>query len=199
MKEFSRALPAHVEVLGRTIEGLALSWNRPYRVSDDGGATFYAEGWRPGSFARGIEATGNTHELRIDHQDVRVGRVSFSEQEAGLVFTATADNTPAGDRAVEKAKDGRYRGVSIRYGSSDQRHANGVIWRTAAVARELSLIETIRPQYDDARIESVRGTIMLARALDEPDELEALEAKAAAWAELRERGRRNLARDIRTL
>lgn len=199
MKEFSRALPAHVEVLGRTIEGLALSWNRPYRVSDDGGKNFYTEGWRPGAFRRGLEATGNTHELRVDHQDIRVGRVEFSEAEAGLVFTATADTTPTGDRAVEKAKDGRFRDVSLRYTSNDQRHAGGVIWRTSAVARELSLIETIVPQYDDARIESVRGTITLARALDEPAELAELEAKAMAWEALRDRGRRNLARDIRTL
>lgn len=200
-RDFVRALPTTVEVLGRTIEGLALSWNRAYRVSDDGGATFYAEGWRPHAFEDGLAATGNIHEVRVDHQDLRVGRVAFSESERGLVFQATADETPMGDGALEKARAGRFRGVSLRY-TSDKQHADadGVVWRRRGVARELSLIETIRPQYEDAGITAVRGEVMLARALDElPGEAEAMAERASAWAELQARARVNLARDVSML
>lgn len=201
MRDFVRALPTTVEVLGRTIEGLALSWNRAYRVSDDGGATFYAEGWRPRAFEEGLAATGNIHEVRVDHADLRVGRVAFSEAERGLVFQATADTTPPGDAALEKAKAGRFVGVSLRY-TSDRQNADpdGVVWRKRGVARELSLIESIRPQYEDAEITAVRGEVELVRALDEiPGEAEAIAARAAAWADLQARARANLARDVSML
>lgn len=159
MKTFVRALPTEVEVTGRTIEGMALHWDNAYRVSDDNGATFYLEGWRRGSFERGIKAVGNFAEVRVDHRDVRVGRTSFHESAEGLPFTATADETPAGDAVLEYARAGRFRGVSLHYESDQQtRDHDGVVWRTRGVPRELSLIDNGRPQYgDDARIIAVRA------------------------------------------
>src|SRR4051812_2978179 len=122
MREFNRALPADdFGVTGRTIEGLALRWDRAYRVSDDGGKHWYREGWRTGAFLRGLEATGNVHELRLDHADFRLGRVAFHEDPAGLGFTAVVDGTEAGEAALADAQGGRFRGVSLRYGSTQQR------------------------------------------------------------------------------
>jgi HK97 family phage prohead protease len=188
MKTFVRALPVEVEVMGRVIEGVALNWNRAYRVSDDAGATFYLEGWRPGAFTRGLKATGNMHEVRVDHHDVRVGRTSFRESDEGLPFTAVLDETPAGDAALEYARAGRFRGVSLRYESTHQRvDREGVVWRTEGVPRELSLIDGLTPQYgDDARIIAVRGLWV-----EEPTPEE--RTRAITVAALLERSRTNLA------
>lgn len=188
MRTFTRALPTEVDVVGRTIEGMALRWNRTYRVSDDNGATFYLEGWRPGAFERGIKATGNFHEVRVDHRDVRVGRTSFAESVEGLAFTATADDTPGGDAALEYARAGRFTGVSLTYASDQQtRDDRGVVWRTRGVPRELSLIDRGRPQYgDDATIIAVRSLWV-----DEPtpEDLQ----RAADIAALLQRSTANLA------
>lgn len=187
MKTFVRALPTEVDVIGRTIEGITLAWDREYRVSDDNGATFYVEGWRRGAFERGLKATGNFHEVRIDHRDVRIGRVAFNESAEGLPFIATADETPGGDMALEYARAGRFRGVSLSYGSDQQRMRDGVVWRTRAVPRELSLIDNGTPQYgDDARIIAVR-----ALWVEEPTEDD--RARAREVAALLARSRANLA------
>jgi phage head maturation protease len=189
MREFTRALPTEVEVVGRTIEGIALRWDHPYTVSDDDGATFYVEGWRVRAFERGLRAVGNVNEVRVDHGTVRVGRTSFAETVEGLTFTAVADETPPGDAALEFARAGRFNGVSLTYASDKQERdsATGVIWRTRGVPRELSLIDRLRPQYgDDARIIAVRA---LWVAEPTPEELQ----RAADLAALIERSQRNLA------
>jgi phage head maturation protease len=191
MREFTRALPTEVEVMGRTIEGITLRWNNAYRVSDDNGASFYLEGWRPGAFERGIKATGNVHEVRIDHRDVRVGRVAFHESAEGLPFTAIVDETPEGDATLDYARAGRFRGVSLRYASDQQRRdAEGVIWRTRGVPRELSLIDNGRPQYgDDARIIAVRSMWVEEPSPEDLQRARDLEALLA-------RSRANLAREL---
>jgi hypothetical protein len=194
MKTFVRALPVEVDVMGRVIEGIALHWDRAYRVSDDEGRTFYLEGWRQGAFERGIKATGNVHEVRVDHHDVRVGRTSFRESAEGLPFTAVMDETDSGEAALEYARAGRFRGVSLRYESDAQRaDREGVVWRTRGVPRELSLIDNLKPQYgDDARIIAVRG-LWVADPTDEE------RARALNLAALLERSAANLAREVAPL
>jgi HK97 family phage prohead protease len=167
MRDFVRALPvADLDVTGRIIEGQALRWNKPYRVSDDG-RRFYSEGWRRGQFAEGLRATGNNHELRVDHRDVRVGMVSFDEGDVGLRFEAVADTTELGELALQEAKAGKFRGVSIRYASAHQRRdAQGVIWRQRGRIRELSLVRDIVPQYEDGLIEAMRAGVATQELLD---------------------------------
>jgi len=192
MREFERALPVDVEVTGRVVEGIALRWDRPYRVSDDGGETFYNEGWRRRAFERGLRATGNFHEVRIDHRDTRVGRASFAESAEGLPFTATMDETPGGDRAIEYARAGKFGGVSLRFESDrqefDQEHRT--VWRTRAVARELSFVDQGVPQYADASITRVRAVLWVAEA--DPEVLHL----AADVADLLARSQRNLGAEL---
>lgn len=191
MREFVRALPVDVEVTGRIVEGIALRWDHPYRVSDDNGATFYAEGWRAGAFARGLQAMGNFHEVRVDHHDVRTGRCTFHETDEGLPFVAVLDETPEGDAALEYARAGRFRGVSLRYQSDSQRlGADGVVWRTRGWPRELSFIDGLRPQYgNDAVITGVRG---IDDGVVSDDDL----ARTTALAALLDRSTRNLAIEL---
>ena len=35
---------AEVDVVGRRLDGMAFAWDRLYKVTDDGGKTFYDEG-----------------------------------------------------------------------------------------------------------------------------------------------------------
>lgn len=173
--EFVRSLPADgIAVTGRTIEGNVLTYERPYRVSDDGGATFYREGWRAGALNDGIEHTSNTHEVRIDHRDMRLGLVSLHPHERGVRFRAVADATPEGEAAVAAAEAGLFRGVSLRFISRRQRRsADGVIWRIRATPRELSLVMDGRPQYDDAGIDKVRATNGAREAIAQARQLRA--------------------------
>lgn len=54
--EVVRSLPLYdVEVTGRTLEGQALQWDTPYRVTDNG-RKWYMEGFRRGAFADAVRA-----------------------------------------------------------------------------------------------------------------------------------------------
>jgi len=182
-------LPIALEAVGRVIEGTALSYDRAYRVSDDGGRSFYHEGWRPGAFTEGLAATGNLHELRLGHEDVRAGRVAFADSARALGFAATVDDGPLGDAALEHVDRGDVVAVSLRFESDRQRTVDGVVWRTRARPRELSLVlDGQRGQYDDALITA-------RRSLDVDDvDLAQLHARATAWRELRARTQGNLDR-----
>jgi Caudovirus prohead serine protease len=184
MREFQRSIDADIEATGRVLEGLTLRWDKRYRVSDDGGESWYVEGWRKRAFEKGLHSTGNVHELRVDHRDVRVGRVSFRESADGLVFQALLDETPAGDAALEYQRADRFRGVSLRYDSDQQRRGDdGTLWRTRAYVRELSLVDAGRPQYDDARVTATRALFIVdadAEAQARATEISELLARSSA-------------------
>jgi phage head maturation protease len=195
MRTFLRALPIALETVGRVIEGTALTYDRAYRVSDDGGRTFYHEGWRPGAFVEGLRATGNVHELRLGHDDVRAGRVAFADTARALTFAATVDEGPLGDAALEHVDRGDVTAVSLRFESDRQTNLDGVVWRLRARPRELSLVlDGQRGQYDDAVI-SGRRTMVEA----DDGEVAALAARAARAAALAARTQQNLDRALTLL
>jgi phage head maturation protease len=163
MREFLRTVE-DVEAAGRVIEGTALTYDKAYRVSDDG-KHFYLEGWRAGAFTDGIRARRNTFELRIDHADQRAGTVQFSETRRALGFVATADDTPLGDAVLALIDSGRIGGVSMRFESDRQTARNGVIWRQRGIPRELSVALAHTAQYDDALV-SGRRTLLEADPAD---------------------------------
>ena len=118
VREFVRALPVAIETTGRVVEGVALTYDRAYRVSDDGGRSFYHEGWRPGAFTDGLAAIGNTHEARRrSPRTRRVGVAAFDDSARGRYGSrSTADGhrsaTPCSNTSTP-ATSARY-----RYGSS---------------------------------------------------------------------------------
>jgi len=132
MRELERALTVE-DVVGRTLEGTAVTYGRPYRVSDDGGATYYREQWEAGAFAASITASRNTFEFRRSHADERLGQYHR----------------------------GTLRGVSLRF--RPRRHAppdeRGVLVRLRADIRELSL--TNSGQYGDAKVLVARNAATL--------------------------------------
>jgi phage head maturation protease len=188
VRTFERALPVAVEATGRVVEGVTLTYDRAYRVSDDGGRSFYHEGWRAGAFTEGLAVRPRV-ELRLGHEDVRVGEVGFADGARTLRFAATVEPGPLGDAALEHVDRGDVTAVSLRFESDRQRTVDGVVWRIRARPRELSLVlDGQRGQYDDALITA-------RRALDVDDlDLVALSARAAAWRELRARTVANLDR-----
>lgn len=143
---------------GRTIEGWALRWDTPYRVTDDG-REFYEEQWRYRATARTIAHRRNTFELQHDHRGERVGLAEFAERADGLWFHAEIE--PDQEQLIADVRAGRKGGVSVRYNpvvtEKLRSDPEGVLIEIVeAKLRELSI--TARPQYrDDARIEVLRA------------------------------------------
>ena len=159
MIEVVRSLPLEadeVDVVGRRLEGRVFAWDTPYSVTDDGGRSFYDEGFLRGSAEHSIRARRNTFELRDEHRDERLGLVGFAEAEDGLMFVATMDMTPAGDRELDVLRSHGRGGVSIRYTPLRNKPRSGPPWwRHTVELRELSLTE--RPQYADAKVLAIRS------------------------------------------
>lgn len=160
MIELRRAMVVE-DVVGRTLEGVALTYGRTYRVSDDGGRTFYREGWRAGAVTASLAAMRNVFEFRRQHADERLGVVSFDDGETVLTFRATLDESEDGDAALADVESGKMRSVSLAF--RPRRHEppddNGVLWRQRCDIRELSL--TPIAQYNDAQVLAMRESSTL--------------------------------------
>ena len=177
MSDLIRSFPLDVEevdVVGRRLEGMALRWDNLYRVTDDGGKTFYDEGFKRGSTEDSIRSRRNTFESRSDHRDERIGLVAFTETDEGLAFLVRLDSTDEGERELELLRSERHRGVSIRYTPLRNTPRTGPPWWRAKVElRELSL--TDRPQYTDAKVHAIRSHDELpARTWERPTDIAAL-------------------------
>jgi phage head maturation protease len=159
--------------------GRALTYRRSYRVSDDGGRTWYPEAWQPGSLAQSIEACRNQFELRALHRDVRVGLVTFEDGPSDLRFRATIDGSEDGDALLEDAQAAGMPGVSLGFRPRGERRdaATGVLWRLRALVRELSV--TDRAQYPDAQVLTVRADADPALAVPTAAQMARLKALEA--------------------
>lgn len=140
------------------VSGIAARWDQPYRVSDDGGQTFYEEVWRNGAATKSIKDR-RFFELRFAHSDGdRVGLTEFYERADALRFEAQIE--PEYEQLRQAAADGDLTDVSVRY--TRIRHENILSDRLLIVEarlRELSLVPPGAPpaQYPDAKIESYRA------------------------------------------
>lgn len=179
--------------IGRTVEGVALTWDREYRVSDDDGRTFYLEGFRRGVFAKGIAARRNVFECRLDHADERVGTVKFAETSRGLDFAATVDDDDFGNAVLEHVDRGEISRVSLRYSSRHQDRVRGVVWRKDVTPRELSIVIGAKAQFDDAVIEARRAMVA------DPAQLAATAERAARSSALLARSAEIIAQGARLL
>jgi HK97 family phage prohead protease len=154
MMELRRDLSVE-DVDGRTFVGRALSYEQPYRVSDDG-HNWYDEGWRVGAVAESLKGARNTFELRALHRDVRVGLVSFQDGSTDLRFRAIVDDSEEGAQLLDDVEQVGLPGVSLGFRPRKQfTGQGGVVWRMRALIRELSV--TDRPQYPDAAVLALRS------------------------------------------
>lgn len=134
---------------GRTLEGLALSWDVPVSVSDDGQRTYLEEYDR--SCCDQTLSGRPTRPLGIMHpwspgartSPIPLGAVDFKRSAEGLVFSAKVSRTVAGDEALELVRDGALGDVSISarpIRQSQRPSPRGMVVRRLEIAlRELSL------------------------------------------------------------
>lgn len=174
--EVVRSLPLEaddVDIVGRRLEGAVFAWDTPYRVTDDGGRSWYEEGYRRGACERSITSRRNTFELRAEHADVRLGLVAFTEGDEGLLFLARMDSTDDGDRELEHLRAHQREGVSIRYTPLRNNPRKGPPWwRSQMELRELSLTE--RPQITGAKVMAIRSHPPAARTYERPADIAVL-------------------------
>jgi HK97 family phage prohead protease len=148
---------------GWTVEGLAVPYNIPSRVTDDG-TTFYREAFTPGSFARDCTKGGRWVNLMLGHfgddGDRFLGRcVALSEESDGLVAAFRLDRTHPSAEAARAGELVKW-SVSARVyrsrseGPDDDR----LVYREACGLSHVAA--TARPQYAGAGVRVAREHVM---------------------------------------
>lgn len=141
----------------------ALSFDRPYRVSDDG-VDWYTEEWRPSVFRKSLAQDAergrrlplyyNHVTTRVDPHAIALGGVTeFHEYDDRLEFTArfVGLEHPDVSRIAALLDQRVLRGVSIGARVYSNRNADTrVRIRTAARLDEISLV--MAPAFDDAHV-----------------------------------------------
>lgn len=182
---FYRASVGPLSSEGRTLTGLAIPFDRPARVSDDFGRTFYREAFAPECADVSI-SQGGPRPIFISHNHGAnpLGAVSFrrSDEEQALMFQGALSRTRDADEALELVKDGAMTSVSVgAFPISPQTPKGGwssspqkaLVRRTAIQLRELSLAPTGFGQIPEARVMSVRAASAIAvlrAVVDDPDD-----------------------------
>jgi len=156
-------VPAELEVRGdgRTLFGLAVPYNQEAEVSD--GGPRYREVFRPGAFARTINAQRSVKLLaNHDRKAWPVGKASaLRETPAGLVGEFRVSATTNGDEALTLVRDGVLDSFSVGFSPvKHQTTSDGVVERTEVNLHEVSLVAF--PAYAGAVIEGVRMDYDLA-------------------------------------
>jgi HK97 family phage prohead protease len=126
---------------GRTIYGLAVPYGQTAEVDDGFGP--YREQFEYGAFTRSIAERGHKVRLFAVHQTRKlpIGRATeLREASDGLHAAFTVARTRDGDEALELVTSGIADGLSVGFdGIRERRSPDGVIVRTEAALREVSL------------------------------------------------------------
>lgn len=153
-------LDADVNKSARLIEGLAVPYGKPERVSDDG-IEWYREEWQRGVF-KGSTLPANRGRvwLNLTHDETspfnRVGKAaSLVETDEGLVAVMQVEPGPFGDVALARATDGDMTGLSIAARVRRDRRDGGTVIRTDAVLLHIALVD--EPAFQDARVLATRA------------------------------------------
>jgi len=151
-----RAAPALEPVGdGWTVEGIAVPYGVPHRVSDDG-VSYYREGFTPGAFGRDVAKGGRWVNLMLGHHgddgDRFLGRcVGLVEEVAGLRATFRLDRTHP---QAEAARAGELTGWSVSarvYRSRTEGPADDrTVWREGCGLSHVAA--TAQPQYAGAGV-----------------------------------------------
>lgn len=172
---------------GWTVEGLAVPYDVPTQVSDDGGATMYWEGFTAGAFNRDVAKGGRWVNLMLGHQgddgDRYLGRcVSLADSVLGLVAGFRLDRSHP---HAEAARAGELRGWSVSarvYRSRAVRGGDGreVTWRESCGLSHVAA--TAMPQYAGAGVAVAREHVLIQGASPTP-RLDAIKALLDALPE----------------
>lgn len=133
-----------VDLETRTIAGLAVPYGQTVDVGD------YKE-----SFVRGVFDGSTDVKLFNEHKEI-IGLVTKGEDtEAGYAIEARISKTSAGNDTYELLKDGAVNKFSVGFVPVEQRDDNGVVVRTKATLKEVSVVAF--PAYNGASISEVRA------------------------------------------
>lgn len=171
-----RAAPDDIDVVGRTLEGLAIPWDTWAVVRDLTGPS-YPEAHARSNFDvslrrdPGPRLLWSMHEYAFDPTADPLGMVSFLRSEHGLVFRAHVAKTAKGSEQLELVKSGAKRSVSVAFRPQKSRNVQrpeglGKL-RTESALLEMSLAPTGKGQYPTAKV-------LAMRAEQSPVNLEAL-------------------------
>jgi HK97 family phage prohead protease len=137
---------------GWTVEGIAVPYGVPHRVTDDG-TEFYREGFLPGAFGRDVAKGGRWVNLMLGHHgddgDRFLGRcVGLVEEGTGLRCSFRLDRTHP---QAEQARAGELTGWSVSARIYRTRtDPEGVVWRELCGLSHVAA--TPQPQYAGAGV-----------------------------------------------
>jgi HK97 family phage prohead protease len=160
-----------LEVTGRTLEGLAVPFDRWAIVRDLRGPA-YPEAHSRTSFDESLRRDPGprplyaTHDYAFNPTAEPIGVAHFMRGETALMFRAFLSNTRKADEQRELIRDGAKRAVSIGFKplqSRNVRRPEGMgRLRVESVLKELSVAPTGFGQYPEARVLAVRATAAAA-------------------------------------
>lgn len=150
---------------GRRLFGVAVPYNTVAVVADADGQP-YREKFVHGAFRRSIAE--RSHKLRLftshDTRRLPIGKpTELREESNGLHVEFDVARTTAGDDALELVRSGLVTSFSIGFHGLRHHMDNGVVVRTEASLREISLVP--EPAYADAVVGGVRSSQFISRAV----------------------------------
>ncbi len=180
----SRAITTEFNMTGRMLEGRAIPYVVPARVTDDGGRSHYFEQLLRGCSKKSIlDRAGSPFELVVWHGTTSnrghmpaesIGDVRFTESEHGLDYVATVNRSALGDEMLEMAGDGLATDNSLSYRPIDD--VNGVhdgellVSRAVIALKDLSLCPAGTAQHPGSKV-------LVMRAVDAVPQMSAAEVR----------------------
>lgn len=149
---------------GWTVYGLAVPYERPQRVSDDG-QTHYWEAFTSGAFSRDVAKGGLWVNLMLGHHgddgDRYLGRcVGLEETGEGLFPTFRINRSHP---SAEQARAGELTGWSVSarvYRTREVRRPDGETMRVREICGLSHVAATVSPQYAGAGVRVAREHVL---------------------------------------
>lgn len=141
---------------GRVVHGLIVPYGVVADVRD--GFSTYREKFAPGAFTRSIAERGSKLRLFTAHdtRKLPVGKVvELHEQHDGVHAAFEIAPTRDGDDVLESVNGGYTSNFSVGFRPIRHRTENGVVVRTEASLREVSLVGL--PVYEGATVAGIRA------------------------------------------
>ncbi len=164
MSDLTRGFLSDIEIRsggdGRTVHGIVVPYGQVARVSDGGPA--YKEAFRQGAFAKSLATRGGKPIQLLAQHDSRqfpVGRgavADFEDTAEGLRGAFWMLDSRLGNEALEAARENVV-SFSVGFRPIQQEKSGGVVVRTEAALREVSLVTF--PAYDGAMVSGVRASL----------------------------------------
>ncbi|OZF05563.1 HK97 family phage prohead protease [Rhodococcoides fascians] len=155
----------------RIISGIAVPFGQPTEIRTKAGS--YQESFLRGAFDDNAPATVHANHSYQTRGDLPIGTlVSGKNRDDGYYVECRIANTARGDEVLELARDGVLKYFSVGFLPGTHETRDGVLVRTKATLREVSIVET--PAYKGAVIESVRSAATEQDQEMTPEEIKAL-------------------------